>query len=56
VFISEKLDPSETLNNLWLLENIGDVPSSYVEVNVFTDGWTTRKEKAFAVEMAYINL
>lgn len=54
VFISE--NEHSQLNNLWHIENVGDDPTTYIETNVFTDGWFKRKEKAFAVEMDYIDL
>ncbi|MFQ5871466.1 MAG: FG-GAP-like repeat-containing protein, partial [Candidatus Geothermarchaeales archaeon] len=54
VFISDVED--EFLNNMWHLENVGDDPTAYVETNVFTDGWFERREKAFAVELDFIDL
>lgn len=54
VFISDVKD--DFLNNLWHYENIGDDPTTYIETTIFTDGWFKRKEKAFAVELTYIDL
>ena len=54
VFIGDVVD--DFVNNLWHLENVGDVPGSYVERNVYTTGWGNRREKAFSVEMDYVDL
>ncbi len=54
VFIGDSEMPQ--LNNVWHLENRGDEAASYVETNVYTDGFFKRKEKAFSVEMAFIDL
>ncbi|MBI4416642.1 MAG: VCBS repeat-containing protein, partial [Euryarchaeota archaeon] len=49
-------DPNDFLNNIWAYENVGDDKTTYVETNVFTDGWFKRKEKAFALDIGYIDL
>jgi hypothetical protein len=54
VFIGDVVD--DFVNNLWHLENVGDVPASYTERNVYTTGWGNRREKASSVEMDYVDL
>lgn len=44
------------LNNVWQLENRNDDTPFYVETNIFTDNWFTKKEHVFGIAMGYINL
>ena len=53
VFISDR--EMNFLNNLWHLENRGDIAANYAETNVYTEGFFERREKAFAVEMDFID-
>lgn len=57
VYISDEGGGDRALNNVWHYQNTNrGIASGYVETNVWTSAFFNEKEKAFAVELDYIDL